>query len=169
MSEENSIDLEKAEQIGTVTVGTKYYDDFLIDNVLSFNDGTENLHYHVYIPDSYDGSKPYALYITLPGYGAYYFQGVAVNLSMEHFAKEAKKYNEDMIIVAPQPNDWGETSKRQIIGLTEYMLAAYNVDSNMVYISRLFQAVERHYPLFFLKDRIFIRRHFMSAPSGTVI
>lgn len=135
MSEGSSIDLKKAEQIGTVTVGTEDYDDFLIDNVLSFTDGTEKLHYHIYVPDSYDGSKPYALYITLPGYGAYYFQGVAINLRMEHFATEAKKYNEEMIIVAPQPNDWGETSKRQIIGLTEYMLAAYNVDSDMVYIS----------------------------------
>ena len=54
---------------------------------------------------------------------------------MEHFAAEAKKYNEEMIIVAPQPNDWGETSKRQTIGLTEYMLAAYNIDSDRVYIS----------------------------------
>ena len=37
--------------------------------------------------------------------------------------------------VAPQPNDWGETSKRQTIGLTEYMLASYNIDPDMVYIS----------------------------------
>ena len=44
MSEGNSIDLEKAKQIGTVTVGTTYYDDFLIDNVMSFDDGTEDLH-----------------------------------------------------------------------------------------------------------------------------
>lgn len=36
---------------------------------------------------------------------------------------------------APQPNDWGETSKRQTIGLTEYMLAAYNIDPEQVYIS----------------------------------
>ncbi len=126
---------KKAEQIGNVIHGTAYYEDFLIDNVLSFADGTEDLHYHIYIPDSYDGRKAYALYITLPGYGSYYFQGVAVNLRMEHFATEAKKYNKEMIIVAPQPDDWGETSNRQIIGLTEYMLAAYNVDSNMVYIS----------------------------------
>lgn len=89
----------------------------------------------MYIPKSYDGSIPYALYITLPGYGAYYFQGVAVNLKTEHFATEAKKYRKEMIIVAPQPNDWGETSKRQIIALTEYMLAAYNIDTNKVYIS----------------------------------
>lgn len=127
--------MEQAQLIGIVTAGTEYYEDFLIDNVLTFHDGTEDLHYHIYIPDSYDGTKPYALYITLPGYGAYYFQGVAVNLKMEHFATEAKKYNDEMIIVAPQPNDWGNTSKRQAIELTEYMLAAYNINPESVYIS----------------------------------
>lgn len=135
VSEEITVDSEKAERIGSVTAGTEYYEGFLIDNTLTFQDDTETLHYHIYIPDSYDGSRPYALYITLPGYGAYYFQGVAVNLKMEQFATEAKAYNEDMIIVAPQPNDWGETSKRQTIELTEYMLAAYNIDPDMVYIS----------------------------------
>lgn len=140
LSEGNFIDLEKAAQIGTVTAGAKYEEDFLIDNILVFSDAGEyrslnELHYHIYIPDSYDGSRPYALYITLPGYGAYYFQGVAVNLRMEHFAEEAKKYNEEMIIVAPQPNDWGQTSKRQTIGLTEYILAVYNIDPEQIYIS----------------------------------
>lgn len=140
MAAEDFVDMKKAEQIGTVTVGTEYYEDFLVDNVLTFKAGTEYdsveaLHYHIYIPDSYDGNRPYALYISLPGYGAYYFQGVAMNLKMEQFATEAKKYNREMIIAAPQPNDWGETSKRQTIGLTEYLLAAYNIDPEMVYIS----------------------------------
>ena len=68
------MDLKKAEQIGTVTAGTEYYEDFCIDNVLAFENGSEylsaeELHYHIYIPDEYDGSRPYALYITLPGYG----------------------------------------------------------------------------------------------------
>lgn len=130
---ENNID--KAKQIGSVTSGKEYYEDFLIDNVLSFVDNTDDLHYNIYIPDSYDDSEPYSLYITLPGYGAYYFQGVGINLKMEHFATEAKKYNEKMIIVAPQPNDWGETSKKQIIELTEYMLASYNINPGKVYIS----------------------------------
>lgn len=137
---ESFTDMEKAKQIGRVTKGTEYYEDFLIDNVLTFKEGAEydsveDLHYHIYIPDSYDGSKPYGLYITLPGYGAYYFQGVAINLRIERFAEEAKKYDDEVIIVAPQPNDWGETSKRQTIGLTEYMLAAYNIDPGKVYLS----------------------------------
>ena len=38
-----------------------------------------------------------------------------------------------MIIVAPQLNDWGETSARQAIALTEYFLSAYNIDRSRGY------------------------------------
>lgn len=64
--------------------------------------------------ESYDGSKPYVLYFTLPGYGGLYFQGVAANLRSEEFGFEAQKYNNsEMIVVDPQLNDWGETSANQ--------------------------------------------------------
>ncbi len=92
-----------------------------------------DIHYHVYIPESYDGSRPYALYLTLPGYEGLYFQGVAANLKYEEFAFEAQKYNEEMIIVAPQLNDWGETSASQTIALTEYLMDTYNIDKDKVY------------------------------------
>ncbi|MBP3489360.1 MAG: alpha/beta hydrolase [Roseburia sp.] len=93
---------------GSVTAGTEVYRGFLMDNVLhSENDG--DIHYHIYIPESYDGSKPYALFVTLPGYEGLYFQGMGVNLESEEFAFEAKNYNDNMIIAAPQLEDWGET------------------------------------------------------------
>ena len=38
-----------------------------------------------------------------------------------------------MIIVAPLLNDWGETSARQTIALTEYFIDAYNIDTSKVY------------------------------------
>ena len=38
-----------------------------------------------------------------------------------------------MIIAAPQLNDWGDTSARQTIALTEYFLDAYNIDRTRVY------------------------------------
>ncbi len=50
----------------TVTSGTDEYRGFLLDNVLHSQDNGD-IHYNVYIPDSYDGSEPYALYFTLPG------------------------------------------------------------------------------------------------------
>ena len=103
-----------------------------MDNVLhSESDG--EIHYHIYIPESYDGSEPYALFIRLPGYEGLYFQGMGVNLEAEEFAFEAQKYNENMIVVAPQLEDWGETSADQTIALTRYLLNHYNIDSDRVY------------------------------------
>lgn len=56
-----------------ITVGTSYYRDFLVDNV--YHSGKNgDIYYNVYFPDSYDGKKKMALYITLPGYQGLYFQ-----------------------------------------------------------------------------------------------
>lgn len=89
----------------TVTAGTEHYRGFLLDNVLHAPEG--DIHYHIYVPDDYDGSEPYALYLTLPGYEGLYFQGVGQNLYSEDFAFEALYYNDQMIVAAPQLNDWG--------------------------------------------------------------
>lgn len=108
------------------------YRGFVIDNVLhSPNDG--DIHYNVYIPEGYDGSTPYALYVTLPGHEGLYFQGVAANIKSEAFGFEAQKYNSEMIVLAPQLGDWGETSANQTIALTEYFLNTYNIDPTKVY------------------------------------
>ena len=117
---------------GTVTPGMEEYRGFVIDNVLhSPNDG--DIHYNVYVPEGYDGSTPYALYVTLPGYEGLYFQGVAANIKSEAFGFEAQKYNSEMIVLAPQLGDWGETSANQTIALTEYFLNTYNIDPTKVY------------------------------------
>lgn len=117
---------------GTVTEGAETYRGFVIGNVLhSPSDG--DIHYNVYIPESYDGSEPYALYLTLPGYGGHYFQGVAANLRAEDFGFEAQKYNEKMIIAAPQLYDCNASSADQTIALMEYFLHRYNIDASKVY------------------------------------
>lgn len=119
-------------EFGYVTPGTEEYRGFVIDNVFhSVREG--DIHYHVYIPESYDGSSSYGLYITLPGYEGLYFQGVASNIKSEEFGFEAQKYNSEMIIAAPQLNDWGETSADQTIALVEYLLKEYNIDTGKVY------------------------------------
>ncbi len=118
--------------LGYVTEGTEEYRGFVIDNVFhSVSEG--DIHYNVYIPESYDGSEPYALYFTLPGYEGLYFQGVAANIQSEAFGFEAQKYNSEMIVVAPQLSDWGETSANQTIALVEYFLEQYNIDASKVY------------------------------------
>ena len=116
----------------SVTEGKSTYRGFVIDNVLH-SDENGDIHYNVYVPESYDGSKPYALYFTLPGYEGLYFQGVAQNLKSEYFGFEAQKYNKEMIIVAPQLSDWGETSANQTIELAEYFLNHYNIDRTKVF------------------------------------
>ena len=114
-----------------VTEGTETYRGFQMDNVLHTPEG--DIHYHIYVPDGYDGSEVYALFLTLPGYEGLYFQGVGENLYREDFAFEALNYKENMIVAAPQLNDWGETSARQTIALTEYLLGHYNIDQKQVY------------------------------------
>lgn len=129
LSKENANYNKKA-----VTSGTKYYKDFLVDNVFhSKNDG--DIHYNVYIPDSYNGKSQYALFVTLPGYQGLYFQGVAENIKTENFGFEARKYNSKMIVLAPQLNDWGETSANQTIALVEYFLSYYKINPSKVYIN----------------------------------
>ena len=81
-----------------------------MDNVLHAPEG--DIHYHIYIPDSYDGSEAYALFLTLPGYEGLYFQGMGQNLYSENFAFEALNYNDKMM---------------------EYLLDAYNIDPDRVY------------------------------------
>ena len=115
----------------SVTEGSETDRGFLLDNVLHAQEG--DIHYHIYVPDSYDGSESYALYLTLPGYEGLYFQGVGENLRREDFAFEALRYNDKMIVAAPQLSDWGETSAEQTIALTEYLLEHYNIDPDQVY------------------------------------
>ena len=114
-----------------VTLGTETYRGFQMDNGLHAPEG--DIHYHLYVPDSYDGSEAYALFLTLPGYEGLYFQGMGQNLYNENFAFEALNYNDKMIVAAPQLSDWGETSAEQTIALTEYLLDAYNIDREQVY------------------------------------
>ncbi|MBR1740493.1 MAG: prolyl oligopeptidase family serine peptidase [Lachnospiraceae bacterium] len=131
---EDKADAQSAEKIGTVTPGSKYYKGFLLDNVLTTKTG-EKIHYNLYVPKSYDGKKKVPLFITLPGWEGLYFQGVGENLKWEDFGFEAQKYHENMIIAAPQLDDWGSTSAEQTITLTKYFLAAYEVNEKKVYIN----------------------------------
>lgn len=114
-----------------VTEGTETYRGFRMDNVLHAPEG--DIHYHICVPDSYDGSEAYSLFLTLPGYEGLYFQGVGQNLYQEDFAFQALNYDDRMIVAAPQLGDWGDTSAEQAIALTEYLLGRYNIDRERVY------------------------------------
>ena len=117
---------------GDITIGTEVQRGFINDNLLRLA-GYRDIHYSSYIPDSYDGSRPYALFITLPGWEGLYFQGVGANM-VEDFGTEAIKYNDEMIVLSTQLDDWGETSANMTIALTEYFLSHYNIDPGKVYL-----------------------------------
>ena len=132
-SEETGEDSRQEDSDGDyVTEGTEEYRGFTLDNVLH-SQAEGDIHYNLYIPDSYDGEEPCAIFFTLPGYEGLYFQGVGENLYSENFGFEAQNYDPDMIIVAPQLSDWGETSADQTIALVEYFLENYNIDPDRVY------------------------------------
>ena len=120
-----------AEGEAGITPGTETQRGFVNDNVLHAEIG--DIHFSSYIPDSYDGGTPYALFVTLPGWEGLYFQGVGANMA-EDFGPEATGYVEDMIILSTQLNDWGDTSADMAIALTEYFLANYNIDPERVYL-----------------------------------
>ena len=117
---------------GSITEGTSGSRGFINDNVLHSPEYGD-IHYSSYIPESYDGTEPYALFVTLPGWEGLYFQGVGANM-VEDFGTEAIGYNGKMIVISPQLNDWGETSARQAIVLTEFFIDHYNIDSSKVYL-----------------------------------
>ncbi len=106
---------------------------FLMDNVLTTEDGV--FHYNLYVPESYDGTRPYALHVALPGWEGLYFQGLGEDLRWEYLPFESHNYIDDLVVVSAQLNDWGPTSAREAISLTEYLLSAYNIDPNRVFIS----------------------------------
>ena len=73
------------------------------------------------------------MFVTLSGWEGLYFQGVGANM-VEDFGTEAIKYNDKMIVISTQLNDWGENSAGQAIALTEYFIQSYNIDTGMVYL-----------------------------------
>ena len=132
-TDKNSTEVRKNDDLEErLTMGTENYKGFQMDNILH-SDSLGEIHYHIYLPDSYDGSEAYALYVTLPGYEGLYFQGVGENLKSENFAFEAQKYNDKMIIAAPQLDDWGETSANKTVELVRFLMEYYNIDSSKIY------------------------------------
>lgn len=117
---------------GSIEFGTQKKDSFIVDNVLH-SEIQGDIHFSSYIPESYDGSEPYALFVTLPGWEGLYFQGVGANL-VESYPFEARNYNDNMIVLSTQLDDWGETSANMAIELTEYFLEHYNIDRKKVYL-----------------------------------
>ena len=122
-----------------------------------------DVHFNLYVPDSYDGSRQVALFVTLPGYQGLYFQGVGENIRTEDFGFEAQSYDQDMIIVAPQLSDWGATSARQTIALVDWMLRAYAIDEKRVFLEGYSGGGETFSLVMGIRPRTFRRALFCSS------
>ncbi len=105
---------------------------FITEQALDGADGT--IHYSYYLPQSYDGSKAYPLMMTMPGYDMMWFgeESSGSNLSFTGFLSWTE-LDEDMIVVSAQLTDWGETSARQAIELTEYFIRNFEVDESRIF------------------------------------
>lgn len=119
--------------LGTLVEGTMVDRGFVVDDLLQGSPAGD-IHFSLHVPDSYDGDTPFALYVACPGWEGLWFQGVGAHLG-EDFAFVANDYVPDMIIASPQLEDWGETSARQCIALTRWLMSAYNIDASRVYLS----------------------------------
>lgn len=115
----------------TVKESNTIEDDFQIDMVFTSEEGRD-IHYSAYIPENIDALDSVSMFITLPGWEGLYFQGVGVNLEYEDFAFTARDINKNMLILAPQLDDWGEQSAEDTIALTKYYQETYNIDKTYI-------------------------------------
>ncbi len=105
-------------------------DDFQID--LVYQVGDRDIHYSAYIPENINELDKVNMFITLPGWEGLYFQGVGVNLEYEDFAYTARDIDPNMIILAPQLDDWGQQSASDTIALTKYYQENYKIDKTYI-------------------------------------
>ncbi|WP_171715780.1 prolyl oligopeptidase family serine peptidase [Paenibacillus phytohabitans] len=113
------------------------FEHFTIDAVLAGSDG--DIHYSYYLPEDYDASREYPMILVLPGYDGLLLSTGESMRGVNVFSSRAvvawTQLGEEMIVVSPQLTDWGETSARQTIELTEYFIGNFAVDPNRVYAS----------------------------------
>ena len=115
----------------TAMTGERYR-GFALDQTLEGESGT--IHYHILVPEDLDQTQPVSLFITLPGYQGLYFQGVGRNIETEDFGFTAADYRDNLVVVAPQLNGWGETSALQTIELTEAVASQFDVSPENTFL-----------------------------------
>ncbi len=105
---------------------------FITEQTLESEEGI--IHYSYYLPEDYDPSQRYPLMVTMPGYDMMWFgeDSSGANVDWNGFRTWTEQ-DEPMIVVSAQLEDWGETSARQAVTLTEYFIDHYAVDTSRVY------------------------------------
>lgn len=105
---------------------------FVTEQILAGEDG--QIHYSYYLPEGYDPAGAYPMMVVMPGYDMMWFgeDSSGSNLNWTGF-RVWTELDEDMIVVSAQLTDWGETSARQAVELTEYFIQNFAVDEGRVY------------------------------------
>lgn len=102
------------------------------EQVLEGESGT--IHYSYQLPEGYHETGSYPMMAVMPGYDMMWFgeDSSGANLDWQGF-RCWSDLDEEMIVVSAQLTDWGETSARQAIELTEHFLDDFAVDAKRVY------------------------------------
>ena len=95
---------------------------------------TGSIHYSYYLPAGCSEEESYPLVMTMPGYDMMWFgeDSSGSNLNWGGFTCW-NGLDEKTIVVSAQLTDWGETSARQAVELTEYFIENFPVDTSRVY------------------------------------
>ena len=100
---------------------------FIREQILFGESG--DIHYSYYLPEDYQPDGAYPLVMTMPGYDMMWFgeESSGSNLEWDGFTAWTR-LEEELIVVSAQLTDWGETSARQAVELTEYFIEHFAVD-----------------------------------------
>lgn len=98
------------------------------------NGETGEIHFSYYLPESYDAGKSYPMMVVMPGYDRMWFGEDSSGSNLDWNGVQVwTELEEELIVVSAQLTDWHETSARQSIELTEYMLEHFSADPDRVY------------------------------------
>lgn len=105
---------------------------FVTEQVLESAEG--EIHFSYYLPEGYGGEEICPLVVAMPGYDRMWFGEESSGRNLDWNGVQAwTELDEDMIVVSAQLTDWGETSAKQAVLLTEYFLENFSVDPERVY------------------------------------
>lgn len=91
------------------------------------------IHYSYYLPSSDTSDVQYPMIVVMPGYDRMWFGTDSAGANVDWIGFQTWTKREDLIVVSAQLEDWGETSARQAIELTQYFLDHFSVDPARVY------------------------------------
>lgn len=105
---------------------------FVTGQILESAEGA--IHFSYFLPEGYSAERRYPLVMAMPGYDRMWFGEESSGSNLDWNGVQAwTGLDEDLIVVSAQLTDWGKTSARQAILLTEHFREHFAVDAERVY------------------------------------